>query len=311
MPAVSKLLTRTALPKPGDALAMKDNRYPAQTPGEGYELKSEEVELKLHPLGLTQLPVTFFNASEDEPETLRSFLLSRIAAVRELHRSALREIVNGAKGLLLNYEKEQAREVMEAAARRLTTWLDHNAELAPTPASHVHDSLLSAVQTAHPKTVYAAVSRDGQWYNLNYAHQLSHGARRIATKAVEPKLDGFKAIATNLLDDEQFADAHDLVRQAVRMFEDGFDNIVRKAQLVGQSIHADELSADAAFWQDCSQEWGRGKGYLVRINDHNRKWFEGAHQGEGDARVLQLMRDNSNDAIAAVRALLGSTSKAA
>ncbi len=311
---VRNLLTNAAilaLPRPGEALAMKDNGYPAQTPGEGYELKSEEIELKLHPLGLTQMPVTFFNSSEDEPEALRSFLLSRIAAVREVHRTSLCEIVNGAKGLILNYEKEQAREVMEAAARRLTTWLDHNAELTQTPASHVHDSLLAAVQTAHPKTVYAAISRDGQWYNLNYAHQLSHGARRIATKVAEPKLNGFKAIATNLLDDEQFADAHDLVRQTVRMFEDGFDNVVRKAQLVGQSIHADELIADAAFWQDCSQEWGRGKGYRDRINDHNRKWFESEHEGEADARVLQLMRENWNEAIAAVRALLGSTSNAA
>ena len=288
---------------------MKDNGYPAQTAIEGYELKTEEVQLKLHPLGLARLPVAFFNAAEDEPEVLRSFLLARIDAVRESHRNALREIISGANALLLNYEKEQAREVMIAAARRLTTWLDHNAELSTAPASHVHESLLSAVQAAHPRTVYAAVVRDGEWHNLDYAHQLSHGARRIATKAAEPKLGGFSAIATNLLDDDQFADAHDLVRQAVRLLEDGFDTIVRKAQLVGQSIHADEMRGDAIFWHDCGQEWGRGTGYRDRINNHNRGWFEVAHQGDADARVVQLIKENWNEAVVSVRELLGGTSE--
>jgi hypothetical protein len=73
--------------------------------------------------------------------------------------------------------------------------------------------------------------RDGEWQNLNYAHQLSHGARRIATHVTEPKLIGFHEIATNLLDDDQYANAHDLIRlirQTVRTIESGFDGMVRQ-----------------------------------------------------------------------------------
>jgi hypothetical protein len=99
----------------------------------------------------------------------------------------LREIISGAHALVLNHGENQAREVMVAAARSLTTWLDHNAELSTVPASHVHDSLLSAVQTAYARTVHAAVVREGVRHNLDFAHQLSHGARRIATKIAEPR----------------------------------------------------------------------------------------------------------------------------
>lgn len=293
-----------ALPRPGEALAMKDNGYPAQSAGEGYDLKAEEVQLKLHPLGLSNLPVTFFNAAEDAPELLRSFVLARIEAVREWQRNALREIIVGANALLENYEKAQAREVMLAASQSLTTWLDNNAKLAAPPAKRVHESLLSAVRSAHPRTVYAAVVRDGDWHNLNYAHQLSHGSRRIAASMVEPKLEAFKVIATNLLQDEQFADAHDLVRQTVRAVEVGFDNMVRKAQLVGQSIHADELSADADFWRDCGKEWGRGGGYRDRINEHNREWFESEHPGQADARVHELIAESWQETVNSVRELL-------
>lgn len=292
------------LPRPGEALAMKDNGYPAQSASEGYDLKAEEVELKLHPLGLSRLPVIFFNAAEDAPEILRSFILGRIEAVRLWQRKALREIIVEANALLENYKNVQARQAMLAAAKRLTTWMDHNAQIAASPKKHVHESLLSAVRSANPRTIYAAVVRDGDWHKLNYAHQLSHGARRIATSIAEPKLAAFKVIAMNLLQDNDYADAHDLVQQTVRTVELGFDNMVRKAQLIGQSIHADEMSSDIDFWRDCGKEWGRGSGYRDRINERNREWFEDEHSGEADARVLELVTESWGETTASVRQLL-------
>ena len=206
-----------ALARTGEALAVKYDGYPAQTAQEGYELKAEEAQLKLHPLGLTSLPLAFFNAAEDPPEGLRSFIVERVNAVRHRHRAALTEIIEGANSLLANYEREQSRETMEAAARRLRIWLNDNADLSVAATRRVHDSLLSATGSAHWKTIYATIVRKGGWPNLDYAHQLSHGARRIATQIVEPKLQGFKTIATNILSDEVLAEAHDLVRQTVRV----------------------------------------------------------------------------------------------
>ena len=146
--------------------------------------------------------------------------------------------------------------------------------------------------------------RDGDWWNLNYAHQLSHGARRIATLLVEPKLKDFKAIATNLLQDDDFADAHGLVQQTVRAVETGFDGVVRKAQLVGESIHADEMRIDKDFWTKCGSEWGRGKGYRERINEHNEGWFKEERSGEADQRVLSSVTEAWDEAMASVRQLL-------
>ena len=292
-----------ALPRPGEALAMKDNGYPAQTAEEGYDLKAEEVHLKLHPLGLTKLALSFFNAAEDPPENLRSFLLARIQVVREFHRSTLIEIIDGANSLLANYKKEQSREAMRGAARSLTTWLDHNAALSPHETTHrVHASLIAATASAHWKTIYATVTRHGEWPNLDYAHQLSHGARRIATQLIEPKLSGFKTIAKNVMDDEQFVDAHDLVRQAVRVVDESFNSIVRTVQLVGESVQTDELAEDQNFWQQCIAELGRG--YRDRINGHNRHWFEQQHPGEAEKRVIEVVSQKWNEAIEAVRGLL-------
>ena len=193
---------------------------------------------------------------------------------------------------------------MRQAARHLTVWVDHNAALTITHRAHVQDSLLAAVAAAHPRSVHAAVVRDGEWQHLNYAHQLSHGARRIATQIVEPKLNDFRAIAENLLNDGQYADAHDLVRQTTRILEGGFDGLVRKAQLVGQSIHADEMRPDATFWSALASEWGRGGGYRDRINAHNSHWFVEGRQGEADGRVVHLIREEWAQTTGALRELL-------
>src|SRR5262249_7584912 len=107
------------LPRPGEALAMKDGGQPVETAEEGYELKGEEIQLKLHPLGLSGLPLKFFNAAEDDPNVLRTFISERIGSVREFHRKKLREIVDGAKALLINYKEDQARETIQAASHTL------------------------------------------------------------------------------------------------------------------------------------------------------------------------------------------------
>jgi hypothetical protein len=141
------------LPRPGEAMQMKDAGIPVRTAEEGYDVKADEVRLKLHSLALANLPLTFFNAAEDDPKALRAFLKDRIAAVRDRHRATLREIVTGANALLTNYEKEQAHEAMREAARHLTSWLQHNAELTEGTSHHVRDSLIAATASAYPQTI--------------------------------------------------------------------------------------------------------------------------------------------------------------
>ena len=292
------------LPRPGDALQMTDNGVPVQSVDEGYEVKGDQVRLMLHGLSLSRLPVLFFNAAEQDRNELQQFLLDQIADVRAHHREVLQEVVHGANAMLVNYAKEQSQEAIRLAARPLATWLRNNTELAGEPTRHVQDSLLSAARVAYPRTIHASVVRDGNWPKLSYGHHLSHGARSMAAQVVEPKLNDFRAIATNVLQQEALADAHDLVQQALRALEDGFDGLMRKVQLVGQSIYADELSDDDEFWRECEREWGRGSGYRDRVNRRNNGWFKTSTGKDADGRVKTMIFQEWANAIAAVEQLL-------
>ena len=99
-------------------------------------------------------------------------------------------------------------------------------------------------------------------------------------------------------------DAHDLVRQTVRILESGFDAMVRKVQPAGQSIHADEMRVDLDFWRNCEGEWGRGSGYRDRINDHNQQWFSDGRHEDADTRAVELVREEWGQAFTSVRELL-------
>ena len=171
--------------------------------------------------------------------------------VRNRHREALREIVTGANDML-NYEQAQTQEALRLRAQNLVTWLQNSSALEEAPSVHVQDSLIAATSIAHPGTIRAAITREGNWPKLSYGHHLSHGARRMTAQVTEPKLKGFRVIATNVLQQPALAPAHDLVRQALRTMEDGFDDLMRKVQLVGQSVYSDELSVDADFWKDAA-----------------------------------------------------------
>jgi hypothetical protein len=292
------------LPRPEEAIQMTESGVPVETVQDGYDLKADQIRLKLSWLKLDDRSLLFFNSAEENPEHLRGFLRRRIEDLRESHRVLLRQIVAGAVALVDDFEREQADEALRQASRPLAVWLENNAALAGAPASHVQDSLLDATKTAHPATIRASVAREGNWPRLSYGHHLSHGARRMATQILESKLHGFREIASNVLQRDELTSGHHLVLQAVRAMEEGFDGLIRKVQLVGQSVYSDDLEEDADFWQNCVREWKRGSGYRDRVNQRNAGWFATEAGKDADARVTGLIADEWAKTVTAVTELM-------
>jgi transcriptional regulator with XRE-family HTH domain len=278
------------LPRPNEAFAMKDDATstPVENADEGYELKAEQIALALEPLGLQNLAVGFYNAHEDPAMRAQWFLLERLTKARESFRSRIREATNGSRALLKNHGEERVRAVHRDASESLRTWASMNAGL-PTVHAHVQESLIAQIQIAYASTVRAAVRREGEWTQLSYSHHIGYGARRLAMLALGKAVDAFSGHCKILAATPRYAEAADLIVQVERVLMGSLEDLLRKVQLMGQTVFKDALKADSKFWQDCIAEWGQGPGYKTRVAGHNREWFDSQARRELEEELKALI----------------------
>lgn len=288
---VRTLETHTALlvlPRPEEAVAVKDDSGTrVETSEEGYELKDEQIRLKLGPLGLRDFAVGFFNARQDRPDRLRTFLAERINKLRQTFRARMHEITTNARALLLNHEQEQAQEAIRGAAKMLRSWSTQNSAFKPLGV-HVADSLMAELARANPSTIRATMRREGDWPNLKYSHQLGYGARRIAALSLDKAVRGFSELCKTMSGNPDYSEAKGLISQAERVLLASYEDLLRKVQVMGQTSFRNELKLDANFWRKCDAEWGRGPGYRGRVTERNTEWFraEGRKVLERELRTL-------------------------
>lgn len=262
-----------SLPRPDEALATKDVRgIRAESVSEGYEIRGDQAESHLQSRKLPYADITFFNAREDDPQDLTSFLMEQVGAIRQRHSAKLEEVISGAIELSENIDEAEVQEVYQLAARRMLIWLENNQETGDL-ATRLEASLVSAIGRSYASSVRASVRRQGKWRNLDYSHQLGRGARIMAARAAVPKLEDFKAITDNLLQDDELESAFGLVRRARRILEDDIESLLLQSELLGKRIYIQYLEPAAQLWAQCDNRWGLGYGYRDDVMQYHRDWF--------------------------------------
>ena len=292
------------LPRPGEALAVKDDQgFAVDTVADGYELKNDQAEMRLTGQGFPFDAIKCFNVHEDDPNELRDYLLDLVGRLREKHAKRLQETITSANAMVLNFESEQASEVLRTAAQRLITWLRTNGELG-SPSGNLQDSLFQAMRTVHASSLRASINREGEWHKLDYPYQLGYGARVVAIQTLSDKRQGFRVITQNLLDDPDLEGAHGLVEQARSIFESGVNDILARSQLKGREVHSLALEPDGGFWGRCYDEWGRGSGYRDRVSGHHQNWFDDPIHGHIQAALRAAIHQQWQQILDRVLAIL-------
>ncbi|MGW2114240.1 helix-turn-helix domain-containing protein [Streptomyces zhihengii] len=293
------------LARPDEALAVKDEAGSrAETTEEGYELKDEQVRNAFTPYRLSGISTFFFNALEDEPEGLRTFLRERVTQTRDEFQRQLDDVLGRAEFMLENAEQEQVQAVQREAGRLLATWIKQH----PTPAplsGHVHDALLNEIERAHAASVNAAVRREGEWRSLSYTHQLGHGARKAAVVALQDSVTGFTDLCRTLSDPDSMPEASELLSQAQQLMSTAYDELLRKVQLTGLTLYRDQLREDPEFWNNSAGEWGQGPGYINRVLRRNREWFQQPQRRDLEDQLAAVLEREWRTVLERVEAIFG------
>ena len=161
---------------------------------EGYELKGDQIKLRLTQKGPADLDIEFFNARDEDQaiDPLRDRLVAKIVKQRHSYATQLSQLSHAVERLIENRKNEEVRIVFDRVSSDLSNWIDNHRSLA-MPDEGVQEPLISAIDaTRYASTVRAAVRRYGDWPNLDYYHHLSFGVRKLAVEQIGAKLDSFR-----------------------------------------------------------------------------------------------------------------------
>lgn len=283
VPDVSDRSLTLVLAQPNDAVSMKD--YEGNLVGddeEGYEIKLDQVNSALIGLGLAEMPVAFFNAMSDDPEYTRDQVIGMIDRIRKRKADRITELADIVCRMKVNREQEEVQAVLNSAMRRVTVWLDGSSSLGEI-SDEVHHQLLSAISSAHARSVWASTRRKGEWNNLDFGYHVGRGARMVAAKHVIGRLKNLEAVVRNLLDDSQFAHAHDFLRAMLLYIGREVPELLQAVELMGRTKYQSTLRDDSSFWQKCENRWGQGGGYREDIATYSNSWFM-------DAKAVDILQ---------------------
>jgi hypothetical protein len=260
------------LPRPEEAIAVKDDSgIQVEDEQEGYDLKRYDVNMRLSQLGLQTMSVEFFNALQDDVTPLRSVVIDQLYGIRGAWARQIDDLSKNVDDLIANRDKEQTAIIFRQVLSQLKTWISKNRNIEDI-AEQIQQQLVSAIQRSHWRSVQASVRRKGNWYNLDYYHELGFGARIIAAKYLKKKVSEFDIIVQNLLDNPDLAPAYDLLDQVKRMLRSRTDDLLKKMEIVGKAEFEDDLEGDFEFWNRLYAV--SGSGYLSRIASSSDGWFK-------------------------------------
>lgn len=272
------LFARTAvvaLARPGDALSMRhDSGDAAEDVEEGYDIKHGQIEGALQKIGLMGVKAFVYDAGQDDPQVLTDFVLDRIAAVRRAQIDAGKATIAAIDQMFENLEQQQALAALELVNLDLTRFADRHGELV-TPARPAHDRLISAVKSLHPRTVWAATTRAGEFWNFNVFQRLGDGAAAVAKLRSRKVVDGLVEVIASRTADPELESAHGFLAELLENANQWEADFVDAARHHAIAIYKAALSGDKDLWDACEDPYGRGQGnYREHVAYQLQNWFE-------------------------------------
>jgi hypothetical protein len=271
------------LPQNDQALdALNDSGDRPESYEEGYENKRDKVRTRLHQCGYPRVPELMFNADTDEPQELLKAVLDRIDELRRKHAERIAETADTVNELFEETAQAAVARVYPKVYAPLNT-LYNKFQVFPGTRVRPHTRLVAAIESAHPRTVWASVRRQGSWYNLDFYHHLGIGVNTQAQEHYQGPFHELGSALGLLLADDDVKPVRGFLKEAIKNVEHCRGEFLAAASKLGNDAFRPALKEARSLWESCSSECGRG--YRSRVAGHVREWFERPDQ----AAILEFI----------------------
>ena len=289
----------------GDALAMRqDSGEAAQEVSEGYDIKRAHVEDALYRINMSGIAVEPFDATSDAAEDLTQFIIGKIVDLRAAQAAAARATIGAIDQMLNNVAKAQALATLDAINEELRIFAQTHARLKPSPKP-VQTRLLNAIRTLHPRTVWAATRRSGEFWNFDVYQHLGDGAAAEAKRRSAAPINGLREIIKNRLENKKYEAAHSFLEQLLDDVSAWESDFVKAARHHALAVYKPQLSSAHALWTRVEDKYGRGLNYRDEVATELEEWFDDNDALQENleqqvrrawrASVLQPLRDASGN----------------
>ena len=253
---------------------MKDDTgYVVESDDEGYALKHDQVQGTLQRIGIKGIPVRFFNAVSDDSAEINEVISKQIESTRAVEVDRISGIHAAIDQLIENQQERHAVAAQQEVNRKLKAFIERHRKL-PNRKRQAHDSLLYAVRTTHPSTIWATTRRGGSWGNLDVYYFLGTGTATDANLRSRPALHGLGELLRDILDDKELKPAHRFVQQLQSTIPDWNGNLAESTRQAGSLIFRPALEDDDELWDECEDIYGRGRPFRDEVAEKLRYWFE-------------------------------------
>jgi transcriptional regulator with XRE-family HTH domain len=244
-----------------------------ETVEQGRRIKREHARRELGRRGLGEMPILFFNASEDNPRETNDQLLSRIVEIRQREVDRLQRLAEAIEALIDNRAQESAAADLREVVRHLQTVVEQIRTLGPS-VRPFFEALLRQIsdRATHQKSLLASVTRAGSWWNFDVYHALGSGAAEDANLRAQEAFQRISIDLQNLATDEKYASCKKFLLALSESVEAWFESFLVAARTVSAEVCRPVLAEAGDLWARCEADY-RG-GFKEHVRRHLKKWFE-------------------------------------
>ncbi|HEX8402672.1 MAG TPA: helix-turn-helix transcriptional regulator [Allosphingosinicella sp.] len=266
-----------ALPRPGEALGVKDDAgLPAQDDEDGYNLKRDQIirQLCAGDSSMSGVPVFFFNAHDDDPAGTVREVYDQVAVLRQSYQERLLGECAAVEEILRKHQEHAFTAAVQEVATQLGNFLAAHRQPGARVRQAYQELIETLRSTRYASTVWAMTRRNGEYYNFSTTHQIGAGGAKDAMLRSRDWFSKLQAVLDTQKQDAALQPAEQTIKQIEASTPGWRRAFVEAVRTAAAEIYREELEKDENLWRECYTQWGRGPGFRDRVVAQLRTWFE-------------------------------------